>query len=343
MALRILTSLALVGAIGLLPACGDDTKETAEDSATSGSPTGNTEPTTDTPTGGTGAAEDGPICTNLGGQAGVEAVIGSFLGKVLADDKINAYFLRSDLDAGKLSGCLSTQVGEAVGCAGIVYGCMDMKTVHAGMGISTQDFNDLAGDFVAAMDEVPALTKEDKDTVAGVLVGMLGDIVEDPDNNETIYQRVGRKPGIATVIGGPTDPKSFVALVAGDMTLLPFFATSDLNRLKTCLVRQVTGATVGDSVPLNGIYGKEVTAPDGIDPGVTADKPCRDMVSSHKDLKAGGVGIAKADFDALVGHLVTAMTNYSVSMDDQNAIGGVLGSLCSSIVTVDPEMCPPGP
>lgn len=343
MALRILTSLALVGAVGLLPACGDDTKETAEESATGGDPTGNTEPTggaTDTPTGGTGAVEDTPLCTNFGGQAGVEAVIGSFVGKVLVNESINAYFLSTDVDGGNLVNCLSTQVGEAVGCAGVVYGCMDMKAAHAGMGISTNDFTDLAGDFSAAMDEVATLTADDKMAVLGVLGGMLGDIVEDADNNVSIYQRVGRKPGINALIGSPTEPMSFVALVAADTTLLPFFATSDLARLKTCLVRQVAGATAGGSA-IGPIYGKEVTAPAPADPGVSMDKPCLDMVTSHKDLVDDmGVGIEYADFGALVGHLVTAMTNAGVTMDDQNAIAGVLGPLCGSIVTVDPEMCP---
>ncbi|MBL8975124.1 MAG: hypothetical protein JNK56_31285 [Myxococcales bacterium] len=339
MALRIFTSIALVGALGILPACGDDTG-TTENGSTSNNPTNGTEPTggstADEPT---GAAADGPICTNFGGQAGVEAVIGSFLGKVLANESINAYFLTTDTDAANLSMCLSTQVGAAVGCAGVQYTCMDMKTAHAGMGISTADFTDLAGDFQAAMDEVATLTTEDKTTVIGVLADMAPDIVEDKDNNITIYQRLGRKPGINTVIGGPEDPKSFVALVAGDATINTFFAASDLARLKTCLVRQVTGATAGGE-PLGSIYGKEVVAPMGIDPGVSTDKPCLDMVASHKDLKDGAdMGIEKADFDALVGHLVTAMTNYNVSPADQNAIGGVLGGLCSSIVTVDPAAC----
>ncbi len=340
MAHRIFTTLALVGAVGLLPACPGDSG-TTDDPSTGNNPTGTA---TDTPTGTatddpTGAAVDGPICINFGGQTGVEAVINSFVGKVLADDKINAYFLTTDTDGANLGSCLSTQVGQAVGCAGVVYGCMDMKTAHAGMGISTQDFNDLAADFVAAMDEVDTLTQADKDTVVGVLAGMIDDIVEDKDNNVTIYQRLGRKPGIQTVIGGVDDPKSFIALVAGDASINTFFNPATLDRLKTCLVRQVTGATAGGE-PLGSIYGKEVDAPTGVDPGVGADKPCADMVKSHATLKDSmGVGIEKADFDALVAHLVTAMTNYSVAADDQNAIGGVLGSMCSMIVTVDPAAC----
>ncbi|MBK7826676.1 hypothetical protein [Nannocystis sp.] len=352
MALRIFTSLALVGAVGLLPACvvggGDDT----ENASTSGSPTSATEtasatdtPTgsaTDTPTGSgsTGEPADGPICTNFGGQAGVEAVINSFVGKVLVNEGINAYFLTTDVDGGNLTNCLATQVGAAVGCAGVVYGCMDMKTAHAGMGISTADFTDLATDFGAAMDEVATLTAEDKAAVIDVLAGMAPDIVEDANNDVTVYQRIGRKPGIASVIGGLEDADSFVPLVAMDATINSFFATSDLTRLKTCLVRQVASATVGGAKPIADIYGKEVDAPAPADPNVGAAKPCLDMITSHKDLLDGmAMGIEKADFDALVGHLFTAMTNKGVTPDDQNAIAGALGPLCADIVTVDPDKC----
>ena len=54
MALRIFTSIALVGALGILPACGDDTG-TTENGSTSNNPTNGTEPTggstADEPTG----------------------------------------------------------------------------------------------------------------------------------------------------------------------------------------------------------------------------------------------------------------------------------------------------
>jgi len=284
--------------------------------------------------------EDGPLCTNMGGYPGVQALIGDFVGRVLVDERINAYFLTTDLDATQFVGCLEEQVGEAVGCAGVAYSCMDMKTTHAGMGISMADFGALAEDFSKAMDahqDAHAdFSQGDKDAILGVLGGMAADIVEDVDNNVTTYQRVGRKPGINTVIGGLDDPKSFLALVVSDITLVGFFDATKLPRLKTCLVRQVTTATAGPP-----IYGKEVTAPVPADPGVSTDDPCRDMLSVHANLKDKGdmKGIEFADFGALVGHLITAMDNYGVPMNDQNGILGALGPLCPDIVTVDPQNC----
>lgn len=342
---RDLKNIALVGALAMLSACtinggdADDDSGNGTDKPTTGN---NPTTTTDTPTtsgADTGTPDDAQLCANFGGYAGVKTVVGDFVGRVLLDDRINAYFLTADVDGGKLTTCLEEQVGNATGCAGITYTCGDMKTVHAGMGISMADFGDLAEDFSKAMDahqvNTPTLTQADKNAVLGVLGGMAPDIVEDANNNVTTYQKLGRKPGIAKVIGGPSDPKSFVALVAGDASINTFFAKSDLDRLKTCLVRQVTAATDGPQ-----IYGKEVTAPAPADPGVTTENPCKDMLSSHKELKDSmGVGIDKADFDALVGHLVTALTNNAVPMTEQNAILGALGPLCPMIVTVNPEMC----
>jgi len=283
--------------------------------------------------------DDAQLCMNLGGYGGVQALVGDFVGRVLLDERINAYFLSTDVDGGQLSSCLEQQIGEVTGCAGVAYTCGDMKTVHAGMGISMVDFGDLAEDFSEAMDAHqegnPNLSQADKMTILGVLGSLAPEIVADPGNDITTYQRLGRKPGIATVIGGPEDPKSFIALVAGDASIVSFFAASDLARLKTCLVRQVTTATSGPP-----IYGKEVTAPAPADPGVSTDKPCLDMKTSHANLKDGmGVGIEYLDFIVLVDHLITALSNYNVPMNDQNAILGALGPLCPDIVTVDPEMC----
>ena len=349
MILRDLKNIALVGSLAMLSACtvngGGDDADDDTGNATDNATTGN--PTTTTPTtgGDTDAGEDGAICKNFGGYDGVKGVIGSFVGKVLADERINAYFLNTESigDGGaRLTECLNKQVGEAVGCSGIVYDCMDMASTHAGMGISMNDFNDLAEDFSMAMDEVATLTVEDKMTVLGVLGGMAPMIVEDEANNATTYQIIGRKPGVNAVIGGPDDPDSLVGLVAADTTLIGFFAKSDLARLKTCLVRQVTDATAGGSI-LGNIYGTEVTSPvPSADPGVTTETPCRDMKSSHVDLKdttGDMMGIQFADFLALVAHLETAMNKKGVGMTEQNAIKGALAPMCPDIVTVDPELC----
>ena len=297
---------------------------------TTGDPTG--DPTTDTDT--TTGDQDN-LCARLGGAGagGINDLVTDFVvNNVLIDQKINGYFLNSDVDGGGLIGLVTDQLGEAAGCDGVTYGGLDMKTAHTGLKISDQDFNDFAADFVTALDTHqgthPDLTDDDKTTILGVLDSMRPDIVEDLTNDGTVYQRVGRKPAIKGLIGFPDVPESFVGLVAANAAINSFFAASDFDRLNTCLTRQVAGIDGPTK------YGQEVDSPAAdIDEGVALDNPCRDMVSSHESLMdADMTTITIEDFGALVSDLVTAMGTAGVAADDQTAILTVLDSLCDQIV-----------
>ena len=70
-----------------------------------------------------------------------------------------------------------------------------MKDSHAGMKVSMQDFNDLAGHLVAAL-SAAKVAQADIDAIVAAVSPMANDIVEDKTNNATVYQRVGRKPAI---------------------------------------------------------------------------------------------------------------------------------------------------
>jgi truncated hemoglobin YjbI len=365
-----LTALALTNILCLVPACPGDSDDDTSTSMTVGPTSNATDPTTstttmtpttagpdDTTTGpddttsGTTSGTDpstttgdpDSLCGRLGGPAGIGQLVDLFLGQVLNDDRINAYFLRSDLDAGALRTCVIDQLGEAVMCEGVVYGCRNMIAAHEGLGISTADFTDFAEDFGKAWDghktaNAPDLTDADKNGVIMVLAGMASMIVEDMTNDARVYQRVGRKPGIQDLIGGPTVPGSFVANVASDVSIIGFFAMSDLDRLKTCLVRQVHSL---DGPPT---FGLEVDAPPGIDPGVGAGNPCiTDMAALHANLMdpTDMLGIESADFGALVTALINAMNTAGIAMADQNIVLGAFGPMCPMIVTVDPQNCMP--
>ncbi len=320
---------------------GTDTGSTEPD-ITSGDPTVDPSTTGTSDTSGddttTGGASN--LCTRLGGMAddGIPALVNGFLGKVLVDEKMNGYFLNSDVDAGALGTCVINQVGALAGCEGVVYECKDMKSAHMGLGISQADFDDFVMDFVAAYDEHvaahPDLTDDDKTTIGGALGGMATDIVEDPTSDATVYQRVGRKPAIKALIGHPGEMGSFVDNVAMDPAIAGFFMMSDFERLNTCLTRQV--ASIDGPIK----YGAEVTAPDGIDPGVAVDTPCRTMRPAPAALMDDLISPTTIDdFMALVADLVTAMTTAGVSDADQTAILSVLGPMCDDIVA-DPNMCP---
>ncbi len=256
-------------------------------------------------------------------------MIADFVARVVADPKINGFFLNSSLKADRLGTCLVRQVCGATG-GPCKYGeevapelfdntpCKAMLATHEGMGISQNDFADLAGHLVAAL-QAADVAQADIDTVVAVISPLAADIVEDPSNNATIYQRIGRKPGVSMVIG------DFAGRVLADPSINGFFSATNANRLGTCLIRQVCGATGGPCV-----YGMEAG------PELFDNVPCRDMTSTHamstNPVGGSGAGITKADFDTLVGHLVDAMNIGGVMMGDRDAILGVLGPMCPQIV-----------
>jgi truncated hemoglobin YjbI len=269
---------------------------------------------------------DPTLYDRLGQESGIRTVITDFVGRVVTDQKINGYFLNKSVDGGRLVDCLVKQVGNASGGPQKYpdpdAGCRDMKAAHVGLGISQIDFDDLVGHLVAAL-TAAGVAGDDITTIASVLAPLAPDIVEDPGNSSTVYQRVGRKPAIIGVID------AFVATVAADGRINGFFAAAAgdatrLARLKTCLVRQV--ASIDGPIK----YGEEVTTP--MDPGVTAETPCADMLSSHQSLTNNGVGISIEDFNALVEDLVMVLDAGKVPTADKQALLGALGPLCPMIV-----------
>jgi truncated hemoglobin YjbI len=306
-----------IGVTALAAGCGDSPATTTAGTGGSAGAGGGS--------GGSTATGGDSLYARLGENAGIKKAVEGFVNRVIGDPKINGYFLNKQVDGANLIACLVKQLGEATG-GPEKYDCKDMKTTHAGMGISKADFDDLAGHLVAELTDL-GVAKADIDTIVGVLAPMAADIVEDPTNDKTIYQRIGRKPAVQTVI------TNFAAKVVADATLNGFFATTDLDRLGTCLVRQVCEATGGPCK-----YGFEVDAGD-IEKGVTADTPCRDMKSAHAAINASATPILITDFSKLVGHANEALMEAGVTAADIAAIDGALGPTCKDIVK-DGTGCP---
>ncbi len=264
---------------------------------------------------------EGTLYDRLGGEDGIRMVVtDAVVNRIAADPKINAYFVNDGVDPGIVIECLVKQLGSLTGGPQVYPepdGCRDMKESHEGLGISTNDFQDLAGHFNDALTDA-GVAQADIDTIMTALADMAPDIVEDANNDMTVYQRVGRQPAIQTVV---TD---FVDRVLADAALAPYFTDTDRVRLELCLVRQVCGI----DGPCE--YGMENT---GL---LTAlgDNKCLDMASSH-----AGLGITIEDFNALVGHLDMALTDAGVAVADKDAVLGALGPACSDIVA-DPSSCP---
>lgn len=360
-------TFALLGTIGVLAACppnpgtttGTDTEsETDTTDSTSGEPPDTTgsptsEPTTSTTT-TTGPTTEGPttdptdtigtstttggvdgaLCVALGGVDGVAELVDAAVAGILVDDRINGYFLNSDVDGGNLKTCLNKQLGALAECADVTYDCQDMKTAHEGLKISANDFADFAVDFTAALDahqvNHPELSDGDKDTILAAFSDMQTDIVEDLTNDLTVYQRVGRKPAIRTLIGLPGEVDTFIDNVALDAAINGFFGMADFERLNTCLTRQIAGIDGPTK------YTLEVDAPAPADPGVGAANPCKAMAESHEGLTDANdmMGIDIIDFGTLVGDLVTAMNSFTVGQPEQDAILAALGAMCEDIVVL---------
>jgi hemoglobin len=115
---------------------------------------------------------------------------------------------------------------------------------------------------------------------------------------KSLYDRLGGKKAIKAVVD------EFVSNVGADTKINHFFAHTDLKHLKMMLVDQICAATGG---------------------------PCKykgkDMKSAHK-----GMGITEADFNALVGDLVTALDKFKVGEKEKNELLGALGGMKGDIV-----------
>jgi hemoglobin len=120
---------------------------------------------------------------------------------------------------------------------------------------------------------------------------------------KSLYDRLGGKTAIVAVVD------EFVANCAADARINKFFAATaaDKNRLatfKSNLVDQICEASGG---------------------------PCKykgkDMKSAH-----AGLGIANADFNALVEDLTKALDKFKVGKAEQDQLLGVLGPMRPQIV-----------
>jgi hemoglobin len=112
----------------------------------------------------------------LGGLDAIKAVIGEFAARVLADERVNKKFVKTD--AARLTHYLVEQVCAATG-GPCKYTGNSMKKAHKNMKVTEGEFNALVEDLVAALDKfnVPATEKGE---LLGALAKMKGDIVEVP-------------------------------------------------------------------------------------------------------------------------------------------------------------------
>ena len=109
----------------------------------------------------------------------IAAVVDDFVGRVAADQRINAFFAAAAADPKRLASIKAKLVDQICQASGgpCKYKGKSMKMAHDGMGVSGANFGALVEDLVAALDKFKVASK-DKDALLGVLGPMQSDIVE---------------------------------------------------------------------------------------------------------------------------------------------------------------------
>jgi hemoglobin len=100
-------------------------------------------------------AKDKTLYERLGGKKAITAAVDEFVGRVATDSRINGFFKDTAADPKRLASFkkkLVDQICEASG-GPCKYSGKDMKSAHAGMGISGGDFGALVEDLVGALDK----------------------------------------------------------------------------------------------------------------------------------------------------------------------------------------------
>jgi len=115
----------------------------------------------------------------LGGKAAIVAVVDDFVANCAADMRINTFFAVTAADKNRLAAFKNKLVDQICEAAGgpCKYTGKDMKTAHAGLGISNADFNALVEDLTKSLNKFK-VGKAEQDQLLGVLGPMRSQIVE---------------------------------------------------------------------------------------------------------------------------------------------------------------------
>jgi hemoglobin len=119
-------------------------------------------------------ATAGPsLYTRLGGADAIRAVVADFIGRVVADRRISAFF--RGVDAADLAAKLNDQICQVTG-GPCHYTGRSMREVHAGMAIGNAEFDALVSDLAASLTHLNVGEREQGELLSA-LGGLRGQIV----------------------------------------------------------------------------------------------------------------------------------------------------------------------
>ncbi len=118
-----------------------------------------------------------PLYERLGGYDAIAAVTDDFIGRLLKDVQLAKFFIgHSDDSKKRIRQLVVEQLCAATG-GPCVYTGRDMKTSHAGLGITEEQWNASVNHLIATLDKFKVPEKE-KNEVIGAIAGLKKDIVE---------------------------------------------------------------------------------------------------------------------------------------------------------------------
>lgn len=121
-------------------------------------------------------AKQESLYKRLGGYDALAAVTDDFIGRLASDKSLSRFFVGHSTDSlGRIRQLIVDQLCNATG-GPCKYVGRDMKTAHAGMGITEADWEATVKHLVATLDKFKVPQKE-KDEVLGAVGAMKSDIV----------------------------------------------------------------------------------------------------------------------------------------------------------------------
>src|ERR1700733_8777188 len=126
-------------------------------------------------------AADKTLYERLGGKKAITKVVGEFVSRGALDARINHYFAQTAGDPARMKKFKLNLVYHICQASGgpFRYAGKNMKDAHAGMGITSADFNALVEDLSGALDKFKGQNRE-KNELLGALAPMKSDIVSEP-------------------------------------------------------------------------------------------------------------------------------------------------------------------
>ena len=126
---------------------------------------------------GAASAQDKPLYQRLGGYDAIAAVTDDFIGRLIADPKMQRFFTGFSTDSKmRIRQHIVDFVCKATG-GPCYYTGRDMKTAHAGSAITKADWDSSIQAFVATLTKFKVPEREQKE-LAALIVPLEKDIVE---------------------------------------------------------------------------------------------------------------------------------------------------------------------